>query len=124
MAQGVVFAEQDADDVLEHARFLIEGLFDEERVVGDRKGLGARRSCAAGEGERARQADVISASTKTATDRTSTSSFEAARAPMVSGSASLQRTRTLSAASSRDSTRSSCPGFRWLCSRKRRNAAS
>ena len=51
-------------------------------------------------------------------------SFEAARAPIVSGAASFRVTRTLSAASSRASTSRCWPGFKSCCSRKRRNAAS
>ena len=54
----------------------------------------------------------------------STSSFEAARAPIVIARAFLPRSRTESAAASRRSTSTGWPGLRSLFSMKRRNAGS
>ena len=54
----------------------------------------------------------------------STSSFDAARAPIVIRRPSLPRSITESAAASRLSTSTGCPGFRSLLSMKRRNAGS
>ena len=54
----------------------------------------------------------------------STSSFDAARVPMVTIASSRPRRRTASAASSRDSTSTASPGFNPWRSTKRRNAAS
>ena len=53
-----------------------------------------------------------------------TSSFDAARAPMVMRSSFLPFKRTLSDTSSRASTSIVWPGYKWWLSMKRRKAAS
>ncbi len=97
---SVVVARARPEDVLEDSRLLIERFLDEKRVVEnlERLCLGRRGGC--------------QASTRSAAAATCTSTFEAARVPIVIRCSSLPLTRTLSDAASRSSTSIDSPGFR------------
>ena len=69
-------------------------------------------------------ADAAPSPARQAAAGVSTSSFDAARVPMVTTASPRPRSRTASAASSRDSTSTASPGFNPWRSTKRRNAAS
>src|SRR6516225_6530499 len=117
--------EHPCEDVLDDARFLIERFFDEERVIDDlplasrirRRRLRFDLRAARQEKQREDDSEAVQLST------TSTSSFDAARAPIVIGRSFWRRT-TASAASSRDVTSIRSPGFKPFPSMKRRNAGS
>src|SRR5215831_14336431 len=106
-----------AENVLKDAAILIERLLDEKRVVDDLELLRlceARRFFLREAGSRGhRQEDERGENAyRYHQPSTSTSSFEAARVPMVIDSRFGPFNRTESAAVSRSSTSIACPGFR------------
>jgi len=117
--------EHPREDVLDDARFLVEGFLDEKRVVDDLPlASRVRRRRLRLDARAARQQEDREDEPETRQlSMTSTSSFDAARAPIVIGR-SFRRSTTASAASSRDVTSIRSPGFKPLLSMKRRNAGS
>ena len=110
----------DAEDVLEDARFLVERLLDQERVVRDLEWLVTRDAVGRGPAALRRagrwrrgwaNAGSASSSISGVTRAACTSTFDAARAPIVIARSLPPRSRTLSAAASRSSTSTTCPGL-------------
>ena len=125
---GPVAADaRDAEDVLDHARFLVERLLDEERVVGDLEGLGCGSGGGGGGAGAAGSAPHADASISSSDDARPSRLNEhlrcGARADR-EAAARPPRSRTLSAASSRASTCTTWPGFSSCRSTNRRNSAS